>query len=81
MSHAKQKRPCVSDSSNQQCLKPLDPRSPESLSSNVVDLEYFRSIFLFPLDYLRGTLIAAYQWAQKLLSPEDRLSPKFDIYA
>jgi len=80
-SHARQKRVCVADTSNQQCLKPLDRDLQEPLTSNVVDLEYFRSIFLFPLDYLRGTLIAAYEWAQNLLSvEEDRLSPKIDLY-
>jgi len=53
----------------------------EPLTSNVIDLDYFRSVFLFPLNYLRGTLIAAYEWAQKLLSTEeDRLSPNVDIY-
>ena len=78
---ARQKRVCVSDTSNQQCLRPLSRDSYEALTSTVIDLEYFRSIFLFPLDYLRGTLIAAYEWAQELLSvEEDRPSPKVDLY-
>jgi hypothetical protein len=74
------KRVCISDSSTQQCLKPLDRYSDASLSLNVTDLDYFRSIFLFPLDYLRGNLMNAYRWAQELLAPEERLSPKFDTY-
>jgi hypothetical protein len=32
------------------------------------------------LDYLRGTLIAAYQWAQKFLSLEEKPAPKVDLY-
>jgi hypothetical protein len=80
-SRARQKRACVADTSHQQCLKPLIQDSQESLTPNVIDLEYFRSLFLFPLDYLRGTLIAAYQWAQQLLSvEEDRPSLKVDLY-
>ena len=80
-SRARQKRPCVADTSNQQCLKPLIRDSQEFLTSNVIDLEYFRSLFLFPLDYLRGSLIVAYEWAQKLLSvEEDRPSLKVDLY-
>lgn len=79
-SNARQKRVYIPDSSTQRYLKPLDPDSQELLSSDVIDLAYFRSIFLFPLDYLRRTLIAAYQWAQKLLSPEDRPSPRVDLY-
>lgn len=76
-----QKRVCVADTPNQQCLKPLTRDLEEPLTSNVIDLDYFRSVFLFPLNYLRGTLIAAYEWAQKLLSmEEDRLSPNVDIY-
>ncbi len=77
----KQKRASVSDSSNPQCLKPLRRDTEEALPSNIIDLEYFRSIFLFPLDYLRGTLIAAYKWAQELLSPEQATAQKIDFYA
>ena len=81
VSRARQKRDTIPDSSNQQNLRPLDRNSrDEILTSNVIDLQYFRSIFLFPLDYLRGTLIAPYQWAQKLLSVEERPSPKVDLY-
>ena len=79
-SRARQKRACVADTSNQQCLKPLIRGSQEALTSNVIDLDYFRSVFLFPLDYLRGTLIAAYQWAQKFLSLEEKPAPKVDLY-
>ena len=77
---ARQKRVCISDTSNQQCLKPLIRDSQEFLTSNVIDLEYFRSLFLFPLDYLRGSLIAAYQWAHKFLSLEEKPAPKVDLY-
>ena len=77
---ARQKRVCVADTSNQQCLKPLPRDSQEALTSNVIDLAYFRSVFLFPLDYLRGTLIAPYQWAQKFLSLEEKPAPKVDLY-
>jgi hypothetical protein len=80
-SPTRQKKVCISDTLNQQCLKPLARDLEEPLTSNVIDLDYFRSVFLFPLNYLRGTLIAAYEWAQKLLSmEEDRLSPNVDIY-
>ena len=79
-SRARQKRACVADTSHQQCLKPLIRDSQEALTSNVIDLDYFRSVFLFPLDYLRGTLIAAYQWAQKFLSLEEKPAPKVDLY-
>jgi hypothetical protein len=79
-SRARQKRACVADTSHQQCLKPLIRDSQEALTSNVIDLDYFRSVFLFPLAYLRGTLIAAYQWAQKFLSLEEKPAPKVDLY-
>jgi len=80
-SRTKQKKVCISDTLNQQCLKPLDQDLQEPLTSNVIDLEYVRTFFLFPLSYLRGTLIAAYEWAQQLLSTqEDRVSPNVDIY-
>ena len=76
-----QKRICVADTLNEQCLKAFDRGLQETLASNVIDLAYVRSLFLFPLDYLRGTLIAAYEWAQKLLSAEeDRLPLKVDLY-
>lgn len=77
---ARQKRARLPDSPSQQYLKSVGRNSQEPLSSNIIDLECFRSIFLFPLDYLRGTLIAAYQWAQKLLSVEDRQSSGVDLY-
>ena len=80
-SPTRQKKLCISDTLNQQCLKPLARDLEEPLTSNIIDLDYFRSVFLFPLNYLRGTLIAAYEWAQKLLSmEEDGLSPNVDIY-
>jgi hypothetical protein len=80
-SRTRQKKICISDTLNQQCLKPLPRDLEEPLTSTVIDLDYFRSAFLFPLDYLRGTLIAAYEWAQQLLSmQEDRVSPNVDLY-
>ena len=80
-SRTRQKSAYLSVSSNQQYLTPLNRNSPdEPLTSNVIDVEDFRSIFLCPLGYREGTLIATYQWAQKLLSVEDRQSPKVDLY-
>jgi len=61
-------------------LKPLDQNPQGPLSSEVVDLEYVRSIFLFPLNYVRVALVAAYQWAQGLLPLEGSPSPKVDLY-
>ena len=80
-SHVGQKRIRVADTPNQHGLKPLARDLQEPITSNVIDLGYVRSIFFFPLDYLRGTLIAAYEWAQKLLSAEeDRRPVKVDLY-
>ncbi len=76
-----QKKVCVADARDQHCLKPLDRDLREPLAANVIDLDYVRTLFLFPLDYLRGTLIAAYQWAQNLLSAEeDRMPVNVDLY-
>jgi hypothetical protein len=74
------KRAYILNAPPQQYLKPLDEDSKDPFSSRVVDLGYLRSIFLYPLGYVRGSLIAAYQWAQGLLPLDDSPSPKVDLY-
>jgi hypothetical protein len=79
-SRTRQKKACVADSSDQKCLKSLEQNPQELLPSNIIDLDHFRSLFLFPLNYLRGTLITAYHWVQGLLSVEEKPPFKVDLY-
>ncbi len=76
------KRAYVLNTPTQPYLRPLDLESEqqEPISPKVLDLEFFRSLFLFPLSYLRGTLIAAYQRARDLLSLKEGSSSRVDLY-
>jgi len=69
-SQARQKKSYAAEFTHEKELRRLDQNPKELLTSNVVDLEYFRSFFLFPLEYLRGILLNVYRWAENFLSPE-----------
>ena len=70
----------ILDAPTRRYLKPFDQNLLEPLSSRGADVESVRSIFFLPLNYLRGTLVAAYHWAQGLLPLEGSPSPKVDLY-
>ena len=77
---SRRKSPYILNALPQQYRNPPDADLQGPFSSKVIDLGYLRSVFLFPLGYLRVSLLAAYQWAQGLLPMDDSPSPKVDLY-
>ncbi len=52
----------------------------EAAPPEVHDVAMASSFLEFPLGYLRGVLLAAYQWAEKFLSPERSPEATIDLY-